>query len=277
MFARRPQYEAVNSSSEQHILTVLRFHEARLGKIEKHLLTTNKQLQNLISVYKGDQKNNTNKKVSPNNTVDGVVDKQSFSLLKTMMENLTNQVVTSQAFMKEIKDVVSNIKNTPVAVKKEKKEEKKPKTDDYYTNHKLLELERDIAKAQLISIGMEPTLDRIDEYVERMRRDRKRFLNKEDTKKKEEAVHNESVNEVTVDNKLEIEECDSGEDEKVEVENTDEEEFNNVVLDESVLAQNIENIEIVKEEVKEEVSFAVEKIPVVIKPRKKRGRPKKKH
>ena len=269
MFSRRPQYEAVNSSSEQHILTVLRFHEARLGKIEKHLITTNKQLQNLISVYKGNQKNNTNKKVSSNNTVNGV-DKQSFSLLKTMMENLTNQVVTSQSFMKEIKDVVSNIKNTPVVVKKEKKEEKKPKTDDYYTNHKLLELERDIAKAQLISIGMEPTLDRVDEYVDRMRRDRKRFLKSEDSKKKV-----EEVEDVTVDNQLEIDESDSGE--EVELENNDEKEFNNVVLDESVLAQNIENIEIVKEEVKEEVSFAVEKIPVVIKPRKKRGRPKKKH
>jgi len=172
--------------------------------------------------------------------------------------------------MKEIKDVVSNIKNTPVAVKKEKKEEKKPKTDDYYTNHKLLELERDIAKAQLISIGMEPTLDRVDEYVERMRRDRKRFLKSEDSKKKV-----EEVEDVTVDNQLEIDESDSGE--EVELENNDEEDFNNVVLDESVLAQNIENIEIVKEEVKEEVSFAVEKIPVVIKPRKKRGRPKKKH
>ena len=268
MFSRRPQYEAVNSSSEQHILTVLRFHEARLGKIEKHLITTNKQLQNLISVYKGDKKNNANKKVSPNNTVNGV-DKQSFSLLKTMMENLTNQVVTSQSFMKEIKDVVSNIKNTPVAVKKEKKEEKKPKTDDYYTNHKLLELERDIAKAQLISIGMEPTLDRVDEYVERMRRDRKRFLNNEDSKK-EEVIEDE-----TVETPVDTEESDSGE--EVEVENNDDVEFNNVVLDESVLAQNIDNIEIVKEEVKEEVSFAVEKIPVVIKPRKKRGRPKKKH
>mgnify|MGYP005991738393 FL=1 len=268
MFSRRPQYEAVNSSSEQHILTVLRFHEARLGKIEKHLITTNKQLQNLISVYKGDKKNNANKKVSPNNTVNGV-DKQSFSLLKTMMENLTNQVVTSQSFMKEIKDVVSNIKNTPVAVKKEKKEEKKPKTDDYYTNHKLLELERDIAKAQLISIGMEPTLDRVDEYVERMRRDRKRFLNNEDSKK-EEVIEDE-----TVETQVDTEESDSGE--EVVVENNDDVEFNNVVLDESVLAQNIDNIEIVKEEVKEEVSFAVEKIPVVIKPRKKRGRPKKKH
>ena len=268
MFSRRPQYEAVNSSSEQHILTVLRFHEARLGKIEKHLITTNKQLQNLISVYKGDQKNNTNKKVSPNNTVNSV-DKQSFSLLKTMMENLTNQVVTSQSFMKEIKEVVSNIKNTPVVVKKEKKEVKKPKSDDYYTNHKLLELERDIAKAQLISIGMEPTLDRIDEYVERMRRDRKRFLNNEDSKK-EEVIEDE-----TVETQVDTEESDSGE--EVVVENNDDVEFNNVVLDESVLAQNIDNIEIVKEEVKEEVSFAVEKIPVVIKPRKKRGRPKKKH
>tara|TARA_A200000159_G_scaffold153077_1_gene164660 strand:+ start:4142 stop:4951 length:810 start_codon:yes stop_codon:yes gene_type:complete len=269
MFARRPQYEAVNSSSEQHILTVLRFHEARLGKIEKHLINTNKQLQNLITVYKGDGKNNINKKVSSNNNVNNV-DKQSFSLLKTMMENLTNQVVTSQTFMKEIKDVVSNIKHTPSVVKKEKKEEKKPKTDDYYTNHKLLELERDIAKAQLISIGMEPTLDRVDEYVDRMRRDRKRFLKSEDSKKKV-----EEVEDVTVDNQLEIDESDSGE--EVELENNDEEEFNNVVLDESVLAQNIENIEIVKEQVKEEVSFAVEKIPVVIKPRKKRGRPKKKH
>ena len=268
MFSRRPQYEAVNSSSEQHILTVLRFHEARLGKIEKHLITTNKQLQNLISVYKGNQKNNTNKKVSSNNTVNGV-DKQSFSLLKTMMENLTNQVVTSQSFMKEIKDVVSNIKNTPAVVKKEKKGEKKPKTDDYYTNHKLLELERDIAKAQLISIGMEPTLDRVDEYVERMRRDRKRFLNNEDSKKKEE------VEDETVENQFDTEESDSGE--EVVVENNDDLEINNVVLDESILAQNIDNIEIVKEEVKEEVSFAVEKIPVVIKPRKKRGRPKKKH
>ncbi len=268
MFARRPQYEAVNSSSEQHILTVLRFHEARLGKIEKHLITTNKQLQNLISVYKGDQKSKTNKKVSQNNTVNGV-DKQSFSLLKTMMENLTNQVVTSQSFMKEIKDVVSNIKNTPEVVKNVKKEKKRPKSDDYYTNHKLLELERDIAKAQLISIGMEPTMDRVDEYVERMRRDRKRFLNKEECVKNE-VVENETNNQV------ETEESDS-EEELVVENNNDDYQFDNVVLDESVLAQNIDNIEIVKEEVKEEVTYAVEKIPVVIKPRKKRGRPKKKH
>ena len=268
MFARRPQYEAVNSSSEQHILTVLRFHEARLGKIEKHLITTNKQLQNLISVYKGDQKSKTNKKVSQNNTVNGV-DKQSFSLLKTMMENLTNQVVTSQSFMKEIKDVVSNIKNTPEVVKNVKKEKESPKLDDYYTNHKLLELERDIAKAQLISIGMEPTMDRVDEYVERMRRDRKRFLNKEECVKNE-VVENETNNQV------ETEESDS-EEELVVENNNDDYQFDNVVLDESVLAQNIDNIEIVKEEVKEEVTYAVEKIPVVIKPRKKRGRPKKKH
>jgi len=99
MFQRRTQY------AEQHILTVLRFHEARLGKIEKHLVTTNKQLQSLIAVYK-DKKPSA---VSTN--VKTTVDKNSFSLLKTMMENLTDQVVASQSFMKEIKDVVSNMKN----------------------------------------------------------------------------------------------------------------------------------------------------------------------
>ena len=67
------------------------------------------------------------------------------------------------------------------------------------------------------------------------------------------------------------------EEELVVENNNDDYQFDNVVLDESVLAQNIDNIEIVKEEVKEEVTYAVEKIPVVIKPRKKRGRPKKKH
>ena len=83
-------------------------------------------------------------------------------------------------FLRFVRSAQRNWRRTPISVS----EEKKPKTDDYYTNHKLLELERDIAKAQLISIGMEPTLDRVDEYVDRMRRDRKRFLKSEDSKKK---------------------------------------------------------------------------------------------
>ena len=47
MFQRRSQssYSGVDSTGEQHILTVLRFHEVRLGKIEKHLINTNKQLE----------------------------------------------------------------------------------------------------------------------------------------------------------------------------------------------------------------------------------------
>jgi len=40
--------------------------------------------------------------------------------------------------------------------------------------------------------------------------------------------------------------------------------------------QNIDNLNKVKEEVEEEVLEAMDKIPVVIKPRKRRGRPKKK-
>ncbi len=263
MFQRRTQYAGVDTASEQHILTVLRFHEARLGKIEKHLVTTNKQLQSLIAAYK-DKK----PRAAPASTnVKTAVDKNSFILLKTMMENLTNQVVASQSFMKEIKDVVSNIKNPPVAKKPVVVE--KPKTDDYHTNLRLLELERDIAKAQLISIGMEPTLDRIDEYVERMRRDRKRFLAKAD--KEEDSKIPASSNEVIEESEEESEE--DGELENVSVS----ESTNEITLDESVLAQNIENLHKVKEEVEEEVLEAIEKIPVVIKPRKRRGRPKKKH
>ena len=253
MFQKRAQYAGVESTSEQHILTVLRFHEVRLGKIEKHIVHTNKQLQQLISAYQNKTKSSTVVKQDVNN--------DTFNLLKNMMENLTNQVITSQSFMKEIKEEVSKIKQP--SFKKEEEEEKvKPtKTDDkYYTNHKLLELERDIAKAQLISIGMEPTLDRIDEYVERMRRDRKRFLSdkSESDNETQENTENES-NDVILSNETQ------------EASSADEEE--NVIVDEKILEQNLENLN----SVREEVSLAIDKIPVVFKPRKKRGRPKKKH
>ena len=267
MFQRRTQYAPVENQSEQHILTVLRFHEARLGKIEKHLITTNKQLQNLINVYKS----NTRMK-STTTKNEKIVDNQSFILLKTMMENLTTQVVASQSFMKEIKEVVSNIKNNSASVKKEKPQIKSA-NDEYYTNHKLLELERDIAKAQLISIGMEPTLERVDEYVERMRRDRKRFLVNETDKlitTVAEQVEKNTVVSTTEDEDNSEQELEQHE-ENVVITSP-----NTFGLDESILAQNISNLHKVKEEVEEEVLEAVDKIPVVIKPRKKRGRPKKK-
>ncbi len=251
MFQKRTQYAEVDSTSEQHILTVLRFHEVRLGKIEKHIVHTNKQLQQLISAYQNKTKSSTVVKQDVNN--------DTFKLLKNMMENLTNQVITSQSFMKEIKEEVSKIKQP--SFKKEEEKAKPTKTDDkYYTNHKLLELERDIAKAQLISIGMEPTLDRIDEYVERMRRDRKRFLSdkSESDNETQENTENES-NDVILSNETQ------------EASSADEEE--NVIVDEKILEQNLENLN----SVREEVSLAIDKIPVVFKPRKKRGRPKKKH
>ncbi len=259
MFQKRTQYAEVDSTSEQHILTVLRFHEVRLGKIEKHIVHTNKQLQQLISAYQKKTK-------SSSTVVKQEVNNDTFNLLKNMMENLTNQVITSQAFMKEIKEEVSKIKQP--SFKKEEEKAKPTKTDDkYYTNHKLLELERDIAKAQLISIGMEPTLDRIDEYVERMRRDRKRFLSdksesnnetQENTNETQENTENE-YNDVISSN--ETQEASSAEEEE------------NVIVDEKILEQNLENLN----SVREEVSLAIDKIPVVFKPRKKRGRPKKKH
>ena len=99
-----------------------------------------------------------------------------------MMTNLTEQVEVSQSFMKEIKEVVGNLKLNQVEEDSRMKEEESSvelnsSSSEHDINSKLLELERNIAKASIISIGMEPTVNRIDEYVERNRRDRKRFLN----------------------------------------------------------------------------------------------------
>ena len=68
MFQRRsqPSYSGVDSTGEQHILTVLRFHEVRLGKIEKHLINTNKQLELLIKQQQPTKVNTRTK--STNNT-----------------------------------------------------------------------------------------------------------------------------------------------------------------------------------------------------------------
>ncbi|GAG44453.1 unnamed protein product, partial [marine sediment metagenome] len=171
---RQPSYSGVDSAGEHHILTVLRFHEVRLGKIEKHLINTNKQLELLI-VQRQPTKVNTSTK-SANNT-------ESFTLLKNMMTNLTEQVEVSQSFMKEIKEVISNLKLNQVKeveVESEKEEssvESNASSSEHDINSKLLELERNIAKASIISIGLEATVTRIDEYVERNRRDRKRILN----------------------------------------------------------------------------------------------------
>ena len=92
MFQRGRQslHGGVDSSSDQHILTVLRFHEVRLGKIEKHLINTNNQLERLIN-----QKQQIPIKVSTK-----TANTESFTLLKNMMTNLTEQVAVSQSFMK---------------------------------------------------------------------------------------------------------------------------------------------------------------------------------
>ena len=95
-----------------------------------------------------------------------------------------------------------------------------------------------------------------------MRRDRKRFLTIE--KETNTEVKNETV---------EPEQTMSSDDDTEVIQH----ETNTIVsLDESILVQNIDNLSKVKEEVEEEVLEAMDKIPVVIKPRKRRGRPKKK-
>ena len=113
MFQRRsqPAYSGIDSTSEQHILTVLKFHEVRLGKIEKQLITTNKQLELLTMQRKQELKKPEPAKVSTQTkSTNNITEYASFTLLKNMMTNLTEQVEVSQSFMKELTEVVSNLK-----------------------------------------------------------------------------------------------------------------------------------------------------------------------
>jgi len=294
MFQRRsqPSYSGVDSAGEHHILTVLRFHEVRLGKIEKHLINTNKQLELLI-VQRQPTKVNTSTK-SANNT-------ESFTLLKNMMTNLTEQVEVSQSFMKEIKEVISNLKLNQVKeveVESEKEEssvESNASSSEHDINSKLLELERNIAKASIISIGLEATVTRIDEYVERNRRDRKRILNNLEINSSKKKVMNKIVNSVGKEEEetSEEEEETSKEEEETskEEKDTSEEEseanedgemldnnhvMSHSIVDDTVLENDIIKLTNLKSHIEEEVQEVIDKIPVFIKPRKKRrGRPKK--
>jgi hypothetical protein len=269
MFQRRAQslQGGIESSGEQHILTVLRFHEVRLGKIEKYLINTNKQLELLTK----QRRTTGNTKLKSTNNTD------SFMLLKTMMTNLTEQVEISQSFMKEIKEVVSKIKVQQVSKVANKKKESLLKStvssSECDIDSKVLKLERNIAKASLFSIGMEPTEIRIDEYVARNRRERKRILNNLDTQSFEKKVTNRVVKSEKEDSDLE---------EETEEETSEEEAIGNnqvmaaSIVDDEVLENDIGKLTNLKSHIKEEVQGVVDKIPVIIKPRKKRrGRPKK--
>ena len=197
MFQRRsqPAYSGVESTSEQHILTVLRFHEVRLGKIEKHLVTINKQLE-LLTMQRKQEPQKPTKVSTQTKSTNNIAEYTSLTLLKNMMTTLTEQVVLNQGeLMEELKEVVNNLKlnqenffsrqcahlgqilvKTDVpAVKEAPSVELNSSSDEHDTNSKLLELERNIAKASIISIGMEPTVSRVDKYIERSRCDRRRI------------------------------------------------------------------------------------------------------
>jgi hypothetical protein len=246
----------------------------RLGKIEKHLINTNRQLELLIN-----QKRQNPIKVSTKTTNNT----ESFTLLKNMMTNLTEQVAISQSFMKEIKEVIGNLKHTKVEEKVEEVEEVEKveeeedeeevelnsSSSDDDTNSKLLELERNIAIVSIIGIGMEPTANRIDEYIERNRRDRKRILNHLEASSVNKKVLNKIVNSVaeTIEEDKETTE-DGGILPHV---------VSHSIVDDAVLENDIIKLTNFKSHIEEEVQEVMDKIPVIIKPRKKRrGRPKKK-
>ena len=285
MFQRRsqPAYSGVESTSEQHILTVLRFHEVRLGKIEKHLVTINKQLE-LLTMQRKQEPQKPTKVSTQTKSTNNITEYTSLTLLKNIMTTLTEQVVLNQGeLMEELKEVVNNLKlnqenffsrhcahlgqilvKTDVpAVKEAPSVELNSSSDEHDTNSKLLELERNIAKASIISIGMEPTVSRVDKYIERSRCDRRRILNEEEETNEEETNKEEETNE-----------------EETNEEETNEEEINvmtHSIVDDTVLENDIIKLTNIKSYIEEEVQEVISKIPVTIKPKKKRrGRPKKK-
>jgi len=205
------------------------------------------------------------------------------------MTNLTEQVAISQSFMKEIKEVIGNLKHKKVeeevveGVEEEVEEEVEEVEEDEEveevelnssssdddTNSKLLELERNIAIVSIIGIGMEPTVNRIDEYIERNRRDRKRILNHLEVDSFNKKVLNKIVNSVVDETKEEDKETteDGGILPHV---------ASHPIVDDAVLENDIIKLTNFKSHIEEEVQEVMDKIPVIIKPRKKRrGRPKK--
>ena len=284
MFQRRsqPTYSGVESTSEQHILTVLRFHEVRLGKIEKHLVTINKQLE-LLTMQRKQEPEKPTKVSTQTKSTNNIAEHASLTLLKNMMTTLTEQVEVSQSFMKDLKEVVNNLKLNQdkffsrqcahlgqilvkTAVKEAPSVELDSSSDEHDANSKLLELERNIAKASIISIGLEPTVNRVDKYIERSRCDRRRILNLEINKEEEinedEETNNEETNEEETNEEI------------------NEEEINDMlhpIVDDTVLENDIIKLTNLKSHIEEEVQEVISKIPVTIKPKKKRrGRPKKK-
>jgi hypothetical protein len=225
MFQRRSQtgYSGIDSISEQHILTVLKFHEVRLGKIEKHLIAANKQLELLTMQKKQEPKKSEPVKVSTQTkSTNNMAEYTSFTLVKNMITNLTEQVEVSQSFMKELKEVVSNLKLNQ---------------ENFFSRHCAHFGQIDTAVVQETN---EEEMNEEDSNEEEM--------NEENT--------NEEMNE-----------------------EINEEETNDIlcpIVDDLVLENDIIKLANLKSHIEEEVQEVIGKIPVIIKPKKKRrGRPKK--
>jgi hypothetical protein len=146
----------------------------------------------------------------------------SFTLVKNMITNLTEQVEVSQSFMKELKEVVSNLKLNQ---------------ENFFSRHCAHFGQIDTAVVQETN---EEEMNEEDSNEEEM--------NEENT--------NEEMNE-----------------------EINEEETNDIlcpIVDDLVLENDIIKLANLKSHIEEEVQEVIGKIPVIIKPKKKRrGRPKK--
>ena len=126
--------------------------------------------------------------------------------------------------------------------KEESSVELNSSSGEHDTNSKLLELERNIAKASIISIGME-TANRVDKYIERSRYDRRRLLNNLEINKEEETNKEKETNEISFSTYHAQKEQEEGEEEEEEEEEeTNEEKTNKEETNEEEINEEETNV-----------------------------------
>ena len=228
---------------------VLRYHEIRLGNIEKQLSTISRQLHNLGKPeLQEESKINSSSTLTKNTTVDGAVGQ-----LHEVLKNLAEEVSSSN---KMIKQFITGDKLEYKHIKlKETKQEPIIEKNEKDT------MEWKLAKSRLIRCGIRATDERIRDMVKTMR--------------EEISLVNEIVdfkNEETIKDNLEVSVIKAGEETIKETKNIKKQQKETIKTTENE-SDNSEE-ETVDISTSKDIGYVP--VHVVIK-KKKRGRPKKKN
>lgn len=141
---------------------VLRYHEIRLGNIEKQLASISRQLNNLGRNNNVTKTNPVNVNAKRSNKVSKNNSNETVSQLQNVLQNLAQEVASSNKMIKQF------ITGDSVEFKKEKPEtvevvKEVPKVDERET------MEWKLAKARLVRCGIRATDERIRDMVKTMK------------------------------------------------------------------------------------------------------------